>query len=91
MKKNITLNDVLKLINSEISGDDMMEYIEDELMILILNITKMLNLNVFINVTNISDGKYKIDIENNGERKSIETTACEPKEQFAKDLLYLLK
>lgn len=84
MKKKI-----INFINDRVSRNDMMDYTEFELSELLQDVANHIDNKLNTWVTEISDGKYNLWIDNEGEKRSIEVKSWQSKKSFATDLYEL--
>jgi hypothetical protein len=82
---------ILNVINEYVKDNDMMDYTEIDLEILVRRVSERISRPVAIWVDEKSDGKYTINIRENGNEKNIDTVAWDTKEQFAESVYYLFK
>lgn len=78
---------IKKIINGNVSGEDMMDYIEGDLQEIVQNIATEIKVDKLVIVRELSDGKYKISLMDS--KSSVDINAWESKEQFIEDIIDL--
>jgi hypothetical protein len=91
MKNEQLKEKILEIVKLNVSENDMMDYTEMDLEVLVRRISQNINKPVAIWVDEISDGKYKINIRDNGKEKSADMVAWDSREQFAESVYFLFE
>jgi len=87
MKSIIMETKIRELVNDNISGEDMMDYVDMDLQEIIQNIANEIDISKVVIVNEISDGKYRVSLMDT--KSTVDINGWESKEQFADDMIEL--